>query len=98
MVRSSFWNQPNAGRLAKQPAVPRGVVRGVVMVKETVVVSSTKPISPAFAFGQAVASGDNVPSEGAPSIVPELPVSKGYLLPDGDVLRFEDPTRPRGQS
>jgi len=54
------------------------------------VVSSTKPISPAFAFGQAVAPEHSRPSDGAPSIVPELPVSKGYLLPDGDVLQFED--------
>jgi hypothetical protein len=70
----------------------------MVMVKETVVVSSTKPISPAFAFGQAVASSDNVASEGAPSIVPELPVSKGYLLPDGDVLRFEDQPDSAGKA
>ncbi len=59
------------------------------MEKETVV-SSTKPISPAFAFGQAVASDDNGPSDRAPSIVPELPLLKGYLLPDGDVVQFED--------
>ena len=51
--------------------------------------SSTKPISPAFAFGQAVAPHDKGPSDEAPSIVPELPVLKGYLLPGGDVLRFE---------
>jgi hypothetical protein len=76
------WNQAKRGRLAD------GAV-GVVVEQETVV-SSIKPISPAFAFGQAVASGENGPSDGVPSIVPELPARKGYLLPEGDVVQFDD--------